>query len=185
MTTPIWKLQRELEYARAREAFYNDTTRPIKTTVDAQPRIPVVYYPLFIKVGTSAPPFKLFASQKAVTKFGGAGALGLIDEPTTVAVAENPGRSFEPCKIHMMVGDATPTAVRAFNGSGRRYVRYAGTTTGDAQSHFTAPLGSGDSTPTIATVETKLGTVTAAKKGEIGTYGRIWFELEVYRKSVA
>lgn len=185
MVTPIWKIQRELQYAQAREAFYGDTTRPLKTTVDAAPRIPVVYYPLFIKVGAAAPPFKLFSSSKAITKFGGATALGLVDADATIAVAENPGRGFEPCKIHMLVGDGTPAAVRAFNGTGRRYVKYSAPAAGDAQSSFTAPISSGDSTPTITAVETRIAAVSGANKAEIGAYGRIWFELEVYRKSLA
>ena len=185
MVTPIWKIQRELAYAQAREAYYNNTNRPVKTTVDATPRIPVVYYSLFLKQGAANLAFKLFASQKAVTEFGTPTALGLSVDATDLATAENPTRGFKPSMIHMMRGDGTPTAVRAFNGTGRRYVRYSASTTGTAQAHFSAPIGGGDATPTVAAVETKVGTVTEAKKNAIGAYGRIWFEIEQYRKSTA
>lgn len=185
MVTPIWKLQRELAYAQAREAYYNNTARPLKTTVDAAPRTPVVYYPLFIKNGAAAPAFKLFASRKAITQFGEAAALGLIVTDSVIADAENPSRSFAPSMIRMMLGDGTPTAVRAFNGTGRRYVKYARPSTGDAQAHFNAPISAGDATPTLPAVEAKLAAIAAAKKASIGDYGRIWMDLEKYTKSVA
>lgn len=185
MVTPIWKLQRELAYAQARESYYSDTTRPIKTTVDATPRIPVVYTSLFLKQGAAHLAFKLFASEKAVTEFGGATALGLSVASADLAVAENPSRGFESSKINLMFGDGTPTAVRAFNGTGRRYVKYSRTTAGTSQAHFTAPISSGTATPDVTAVETKIGTVTDAKKAAIGAYGRIWFEIEKYTKSTA
>lgn len=185
MVTPIWKLQRELAYAQAREAYFNDTTRPIKTTVDATPRDPAVYYSLFLRQGAANLAFKLFVSRNAMTELGGAAALGLSIADADITSAENPSRGFEPSKINLMYGDGTPTAVRAFNGTGRRYVKYSRTTTGTSQAHFTAPISSGDATPTVASVETKIDTLTGAKKAAIGPYGRIWFELEKYTKSTA
>lgn len=182
MVTPIWQIQRELQYAQAREAYYNDTTRPIKTTVDQRILDKVVYTPLFIKVGTTVPDFAIQASRKSVAFFGGAAALGLLDTAAALEEAETAPRGFKPSMCRATVGDSTPTPVRAYNGTGRRYIKYSAPATGDAQSNYNAPISAG-ATPTIDELETKFAAIAAAKKTALGGYGKIYLEIEKYTKS--
>jgi hypothetical protein len=184
MPKPVWQIQRELEYAQARQAYYANTNRPIKPTRDAQPREPVVYSPLLYKVGSTYPTLVLNASKASVTWFGGVTALGLINTPVALAEAGRPPRNFKPSMISAMVGDATPTVKRAYGGTGRRYIDYSGNTTGEAQAHYNAPVSVGNQTPTIDELETRVAAIKNAKGAQLGDYGRLYLNLEEYTKSL-
>lgn len=184
MATPIYLLERELEYARAREAYYKSTSRPIKTTVDKQPRTLAAYRPLFLKVGTAVPLLTVQASAAAITFFGLTN-LGISTAATDVDGAIGKPRGFQPSFANAMVGDATPVVKRAYGGTGRRYVKYSGTTDGVAQAHYRSPICDPTATPTIAGLDTKLGAIKTAKGASIGDYGRIWLEIERYNRSIA
>ncbi|KAM3091752.1 hypothetical protein ACKFKF_32675 [Phormidesmis sp. 146-12] len=163
------ELQEQLEAARRREA-YVPPQRAEGTATQRRPKSSVKYG------CTSAPSteFTIQTPQSGVTFFGGLAALGLADagsDPT----APN---GFKPNRIYAMVADASPQVVRA-RASNRAYIRYArGTRGSSTQSTFSAAI-SDTTTPTMASVRTKFGTVSNAKKNEVGgSYGRIWFEPE-------
>jgi hypothetical protein len=182
MAKPVWQIQRELDYARAREAYYSNPNRPVKQTVDPRPRIQVVYAPLFFKVGAVYPELLLSASSAGVARMGGAAALGLVTTAIAIAEAGRPPRNFKPTILHAMVGDATPNMKRAYNGTGRRYVDYSGNTTGNAQAHFSAPVSCGNSTPTIDELETRVASIRGAIVASLGAYGRLWVDFEKSNK---
>ena len=179
MVKPIWQIQRELQYAQARENYYSDTTRPIKTTVDPVPRGLAVYRSVFQRAGGAAVDYRVNYSEKAFTYFGGLGALGLIDVATSPEALPKPS-NFTPSMVKAMVGDATPTAVRAYNGTGRRYIKYSAGTTGSAQSHYQAPIAGTGATPTWDDVVTKFNAIVTARKPALGSYGRIYLEPESF-----
>jgi hypothetical protein len=184
MPKPVWQIQRELDAAKAREAYYSNPNRPVKPNRDAQPREPVVYSPLLYKVGSTYPALVLNASKASIAWFGGVAALGLINTPLALAEAGRPPRNFKPSIISAMVGDATPTVKRAYNNTGRRYIDYSGNTAGEAQSHYNAPISAGDQTPIIDDLETKVAAIRSAKQAQLGDYGRLYLKLEQYTKSL-
>jgi hypothetical protein len=184
MPKPVWQIQRELQAAQAREAFYSNPNRPTKATRDAQPREPVVYLPLSYKIGAVYPALILNASTAAIGFFGGTAALGLTNTPQTLAEAGRPPRNFTPSLIKAVVGDTTPVVKRAYGGTGRRYIDYTANAAGNAQSSYTAPISVGNQTPTIDELETKAAAIKAAKAGILGTYGRLYLELEKSTKSL-
>lgn len=188
MVKKLWQVQRELEYVQAREAYYAAAgTRPIKTTVDAQPRQGVAYRALLLRVGSAAPMLALQASTKAVTFFGGLAALGLSEAPTDFEAALNAPRGFKPSVVKAMTSDPTPVPVRAYNNTGRRYIRYSGATEGESQAHYTAPIsaGSADTAPLVDDVRTKFAAIKTAKAEQLGGYGRLYLKLEQYTQSGA
>ena len=182
MVTPIWKIQRELKYAQAREAYYADTTRPIKSTVDAQPRTLAVYRSSVQRIGGAAVDYRVNISQKASTFFGGLTALGLIDPATAPEALPKPS-NFKPATVKAMVGDATPTPKEAYNGTGRRYIKYSANTAGEAQSHYQSPISGTGATPTWDDVVTKFNAISTAKGGGLGVYGRLYLEPETFSLS--
>lgn len=184
MVTPVWAIQRELKYAQAREAYYENYTPPPNTTVVPNPRQIVAYNPLFLKVGTAVPKLLLQASQKAVAWFGVAN-LGVSVADADVSAAIPTPRGFKPSMAKAMVGDATPTAKIAFNGTGRRYIKYSGSTDGAAQAHYNAPVCDPGATPDLAGLQTKMDAIITAKKATVGVYGRLSFSLEKLSKSGA
>lgn len=184
MPKPVWMIQRELEYAQARETYYRRTDRPIKATRDAQPRQAVAYRPLFYKVGAAFPLLKLQASEKALAWFGAAN-LGLSQTAENLAESQNRPYGFGPSLCRAMVGDATPTIKKAYNNTGRRYIKYSGNTTGEAQAHYQAPISAGGTTPSIAELENKIQAIISVKKTAVGDYGRLYFDIEKYTKSGA
>jgi hypothetical protein len=184
MPKPVWQIQRELDAAKAREAFYANPNRSIKQNRDAQPREQVVYAPLLYKVGATYPALVLNASKASITFFGGAAALGLVNTPVALAEAGRPPRNFKPSMIKAMVGDATPTVKRAYNNTGRRYIDYSGNTAGEAQAHYNAPISVGNQTPTIDELETRVAAIRNARQAQLGDYGRLYLKLEDYTKSL-
>lgn len=181
--TPLYMIQRQLEYAQKRQTYYASTTRPVKGTRDASPRQLVSYIPLFLKVGTTYPKIKLNASEGAVTEFG-LTALGLSTAAADLADSQNAPRGFKPSRVHLTKGDATPT-VQTAAGSGRRYIKYSASTSGTTQAHYSAPVSANNATPTVDEIETKVAAIGTAKAGVIGDYGRLWLELERYPSTFA
>lgn len=162
----VRELQRDLQFAQRREA-YVAPERPVGGTPRRQPKTPYKYES-FLAVQE----FTVQASALAVSEFGGTTALGLAD------AGDDPGapRGFRPNMIHMVLGDTTPTYVKAA-GSGRNYIRYGkGSRESNTQYTFAAPISA--ATPTPASVKTKFETVSNAMKTKVGPYGRIWIEWE-------
>lgn len=166
----VAKLQEQLRYAQAREAA-SVRPRPPKTGApDRRPKIAVKYG----STSEAATEYTIQASQAGVQYFGGVSPLGLAaagDDP-------NPPSGFRPNRILATVADASPQYVRA-EGSGRDYIRYArGSRGSGTQSTFSAPI-SDTTSPTMASVRTKFGTVANAIRANLGgPYGRVWFEPE-------
>lgn len=179
MVTPLWKIQRELQYAQAREAYYSDTTRPYKTTVDPVPRGLAVYRSVFQRVGGAAVDYRVNYSQKAFDFLGGLAPLGLIDVATSPEALPKPS-NFKPSMVSAMVGDATPTPVRAYGGTGRRYIKYSAGTAGAAQANYQSPISGTGAAPTWDDVVTKFNAIVAAKRPGLGAYGRIYLEPEQF-----
>ncbi|BAU09698.1 hypothetical protein LEP3755_01710 [Leptolyngbya sp. NIES-3755] len=164
------ELTRQLEYARRREARAAQEPAPKTGAPNRRPKIAVKYG----CTSEAATEYTVQASQPGVQFFGGVAPLGLAvaeDDPT-------PPAGFKPNRILAMVADASPSYVRA-EGSGRDYIRYArGARGSGTQSTFSSPI-SDTSTPTMASVRTKFGTVANAIRANLGgPYGRVWFEAE-------
>lgn len=165
----VRQLTDQLEGARRRAAY----VPPVRTSGTATQRRPKSS----VKYGcTSAPTteFTIQTSKAGVQFFGGLTALGLVDagnDPTAP-------RGFRPNTIHATVADASPQTETS-KASGRSYIRYAkGARGSNIQTAFSAAI-SDTTTPTMASVRTKFGTVANSKKDEVGgSYGRIWFEPE-------
>ncbi|MCY7272386.1 MAG: hypothetical protein LH702_01235 [Phormidesmis sp. CAN_BIN44] len=165
----IRQLQDQLEAAKRREA-YVAPQRAEGGATQRRPRSAVKYG------CTSAPTtiFTIQGSKSGITFFGGETVLGLADagsDPTSP-------RGFRPNMIKATIADSSPQVVRA-RASNRAYTRYAkGTRGSNVQTTFSAPI-SDATTPTMASVRAKFGTVANSKKDEVGgSYGRIWFEPE-------
>ena len=173
MVRKVWQIQRELQYAQAREAYYADTTRPVKPDVDPVPREAVGYKSILRRVGGAAPTYIIQASSNAVAFFGNRAALGL-DDPATVNDATSAPRSFRPCIIKGMTGDATPVPVEAYNGTGRRYIKYSSATEGAAQAHFQAPISGTGAAPTWDDILANFRAIRTAKNADLGAYGRLY-----------
>nr|WP_290226313.1 hypothetical protein [Trichocoleus desertorum] len=104
------------------------------------------------------------AGKAAVTFFGGLAALGL-----TAPAGDDPlPRGFKVGQVKATRGKATATKVTA-ELSQRSYLRYSIEAGTDTQGTFTAPLTGG----TLALIKTKFTAIAAAKKDDIGEYGRI------------
>lgn len=184
--TSIAVLERELEYARKREAYLKSTTaRPVKNTVDKRPSVLVGYRSSLIEVGTGTALVKVQASQPSLVFFGNETALGLIkSEGTNLDLAIPKPRGFTPAMIKATVGAVNPT-VRTAAGSGRRYVKYSGNSTGGAQSAYSAPVCKNDPANTPEEQATQAETVANAIDGALGgEYGRVYFVPEKFTSSL-
>lgn len=103
----VAQLQRELEYAKNKEA-YKPPTREQGAITRRSPRIAVAYKPMQIAAGEAAKRYKVQASQEAVLFFGQT-ALKTPD-----AGAEDPlPRGAQPAKVTAMVSDGSPELVKA------------------------------------------------------------------------
>ena len=187
--TPVWKLQKELEYATKRQAYLARTDKPVKTTVDARPKTIVGYRSALVKIGTANALIAVQASSAALTKFGTLASLGLVaNTGTNLDDAIKEPKGFKPAQIHGIVGATSPTVATAA-GSGRRYIKYNANATGNAQSSFSVPVSKVGATVTTEEQSTTAQAVATAKKadfnaGEAG-YGRIWFTGEEYSTVLA
>lgn len=182
--TPAWKLQKELELAQKRETFLRRTDRPVKATVDRRQRTLVGYRSSLIKVGANNPIIRIQASAAAVARFGNETALGLYpssDELLDTAIDEP--KSFKPAMIRGVVGITAPTVATA-QGSGRRYIRYAANSTGQAQSSFAAPISKREASVTPLEQRDAASDVATAVAASFNAtdngYGRLWFTAEEY-----
>lgn len=184
MVTPVWRIQRELEYAQARETYYRNRQPSATATVISRKATKVGYRPLLLKVGSTVPVIAVRASDKAVTYFG-RDALNLVDLNASGAPDSIPDpKGFSPSLVKAMKGATTPGARRAFNSTGRRYVKYSDNTEGETQAHYQAPI-SGGMTPTVTTLQTAFDTIVAAKSADLKLqdYGRIELQLERFNQS--
>lgn len=167
----VAQLQRELEYAKNKEA-YKPPTREQGAITRRSPRIAVAYKPMQIAAGEAAKRYKVQASQEAVLFFGQT-ALKTPD-----AGAEDPlPRGAQPAKVTAMVSDGSPELVKA-KASKRPYIRYGrGTRDSKAQYTYTAPI----SIQSAAGLDNEVKAVFAAVKGKLGgAYGRVSFTPEKF-----
>ena len=173
MVRKVWQIQRDLQYAQARQAYYADTTRPQKPDVDPVPRQAVGYKSILRRISGAAPTYIIQASSNAVGFFGGIAALQLVD-PAGGGEFSSAPRSFRPSLIKAMTGDNTPVPVTAYGGTGRRYIKYSSATEGAAQAHYQAPISGNGTTPTWDDVLTTARAINNAKATELGTYGKLY-----------
>jgi len=178
----IEQLTKQLEYANRRKAFF--LTNPQKTTYDKNPKSQFGYYSALIKQGTANALMKVQVGDAAVTAFGGASALKLV-LPTAEGfnLAIPLPRGFRPSKIHAVFGDVTPTKVTA-KTSGRKYVKYNRTSTGEQQSSYTSVVNGTGTTVTITEQQATAAAIATAIKSQLTVYGRLTFEPEYYGSSL-
>lgn len=187
--TPLWKLQKELEYAQKRQTYLANTNKPVKQTVDKRIKTPVGYYSSLVKAGAANALIEIQVSQDALTKFGGATALGLLaNTGNALDTAIKEPKSFKPAQIHGLVGTSTPTVVTA-KTSGRRYIKYGANAAGNSQSSFTCAVSTGAIGATPQAQRDKASNVALAVKATFNAdndgYGRLWFTAEEYLTTLA
>jgi hypothetical protein len=104
---PVYLLERELEFARRRAAFYARTDRPVKPTVDRRPRQKVGYAAPSLTKGSATPVVQISASEESITWFG-INNLGLY-VPTDTAYADGipKPKALKPAMVRAVVGTAT------------------------------------------------------------------------------
>ena len=177
-------LERNLEYARKREAYLRSTTaRPVKATVDKRPKKLVAYRSSLLLTGGASNLYKVQASESSLTFFGGTALTGLGISTTLTGASPAP-RNFKPAKINAVVGDPTPV-VKIAAGSTRRYVKYSANSAGEAQSSYSSPISKAEGLATPTEQSTLAAVLGAAIKPKIGAqYGRIWFTPEKYISSL-
>jgi hypothetical protein len=174
-------LERKATLAKAREAYYKNkvvTEANVVTTVKKRPIDTYVYNSYMLKDSTgNSIKMRVNASAAAVTLFGGATALGLVDPATVSASIGKKPKEFTPAQVHAMKGNTTPVA-RATKW-GTRVIKYSTATDGTSQAHYVAPI-SGDATSLFDEVATKSGTVHNAIKSQLGAedYYRFWLSPE-------
>lgn len=187
--TSIAVLERELEYARKREAYLKRTDRPIKATVDNRPKILVGYKSSLVVIGAASVTYKVPVVQSSFNFLAGSptghAALGLIASGTTdFGLAQPKPKGLKPARLAVVVGDATPT-VKTAKGSGRRYIQYSASATGEAQSSYSSPISKTDALVTPAEQKTAATTRIAAIKNLLGgAYGRATFIPEQFPQSL-
>lgn len=166
--------------ATARENYYKNRAANSSTTVTKRGTDAYVYNSYMLKDGAgNSNKMIVQASAAAVTLFGGATALGLVDPGSVSASIGKKAKEFTPAKVHAMKGATTPTAsVSPWN---TRVIKYSATTTGTAQAHYVAPI-SGDATSLYDEVAAKAGTIHTAIKANLGSedYYRFWLSPEIY-----
>jgi len=180
--TSVAILERELEYARKREAYLKSTTaRPVKSTVDSRPKQLVAYRSSGLLTGAVSNLYKVQATSSSILFFNGLAALGLSG---TLTDAQPAPRGFKPAKISAVVGDATPT-VKVAAGSTRRYIKYSANSSGEAQSHYSAPVSKVEALVTTDEQKDFATLLAAAIEGKLGgQYGRVSFTPERFTNSL-
>lgn len=188
--TSIAILERELEYARKRQAYLSRTDRPVKATVDKRPKILVGYKSSLAIIGAASISYKVPVVESSLAFIAGAAdnfaALGLIAPTDTpnFSLAQIKPKALKPAMIKVVVGDPTPT-VKTAAGSGRRYVKYSANSAGDAQSSYSAPVSKVDTLITPVEQRTAAVARITAIKGKLGgSYGRAYFVPESFTQSV-
>ncbi len=183
-------LERELDYAKKREAYLRRTDRPVKPTVDNRPKILVGYKSSLVVVGAASITYKVSVVESSFNFLAGGAtghaALGLIQKATTgdYLLAQPKPKALKPARLSVTVGDATPT-VKIAKGSGRRYINYAASAAGEAQAHYSSPISKTDALVTPA--EQKLAAenrILTLKNQLGGTYGRAIFTPEQFPQSL-
>lgn len=187
--TSIAVLERELEFARRREAYLKRTDRPVKNTVDNRAKILVGYKSSLITIGSASVTYKVQVVQSSFNFLAGSptghAALGLIAKGATdFALAQPKPRGLKPARLQVTVGDATPT-VRTAKGSGRRYINYAANAAGEAQAHYSSPISKTDALVTPAEQKAAAtARIDAIKNNLGGPYGRAIFIPETFPQSL-
>jgi hypothetical protein len=171
-------LERRAALAKAREAYRK--TRPTSTTTTVKKRqLDAYVYSSYMLTDATGSSERMLvqASTASVTKFGGAGALLLIDPNSVTTTIGRKPKGFTPAQVHAMVSTATPTA--SVSPWGTRVIKYSATTTGTSQAHFSAPI-SGDLNATYTEVATRARGIYTAIKGSLGPaeYHRFWLSPE-------
>jgi len=180
---PVYLLERELEFAKRRAAFYARTDRPTKPTVDRHPRQKVGYAAPCLTKGGATPVVQINASQDSITWFG-ISNLGLY-VPTDTAYAGGipKPKALKPAMVKAVVGTATPV-VQTAQGSGRRYARYTASTAGNVQAHYSVPISKKATLVTAQEQEDQSAAVFTAVQSKLTvTYSRFYYFPERFTNS--
>lgn len=162
--------KRQYENALKREAYINKVDRPVKETVDKKPKRAVVYRSYMLKKGSPAVSeiFGIQASERALTFFGGAGALGLqLAEVYTDPLISAP-RFFIPAKVNAGVGIGTPTAKRSPWGT--RVVK-------SKSASYSAPISGTDSDVIYDEIDARAKNIRTAINNNLGDLSYATFYL--------
>jgi hypothetical protein len=172
-------LERKAALAKARELYYKNRPASTVTTVKKRELDAYVYASYMLADATGESERMLVqASTAAVTKFGGATALLLVDPSTLTTTISRKPKGFTPAQVHAMEATGTPSA--KVSPWGTRVIKYSAATTGTSQAHFSAPI-SGDTTGTFKEIATRANTIYTAIKGSLGDaqYHRFWLSPEM------
>jgi hypothetical protein len=175
-------LQKQLAFATKIKTYYA-TDRPRKATNDNRAKDVYGYLSTNLATATLSPIIKVQVPRKAVIFFGTDTALKLIKPTDATFIDSIPlPRGFKPAKINAFVGDTTPTVVTAAS-SGRKYIKYARTTSSENQASYTSPV---NGTTPLSTSNEQVLTVkaiAATLKATITEYGRVTYTPEYYNQS--
>jgi hypothetical protein len=173
---PAWQQQREADVAKAREQYYATRPHTTSTTVKVRATDKAVYTSMNVIRGGTHALFQVPISKASRDFFGGYTALGLQDPATvTDPVTSAPGGRFKPSKVLAREGIATPTAhITPWNS---RVIKYTTSTTGTEQANFSAPFGTGATSPTPDTLDARASQIYNAIKGKLGnlTYAEFYW----------
>jgi hypothetical protein len=182
---PVYVLEARLAAAKKAATFYaNPDRNPVKATVDKRAKVEYAYRSVGYNITAATALFLVQATQASVAYFGGAADLKLIESGALNFSDATPSpKTFHPSMIHLVNGDATPTA-KISRATGKRYIKYAATNAGEAQSAYSAPVGATGTVGTITEQKATAKVIATAKKGTAGVYGRCWFTAETESSSL-
>lgn len=171
-------LERELVFAKARQAYLATPRTRTNTTVNPNPKTLYGYRSANQSLGQESILYKVRVENSATNKFTEA-ALGLTptSNPDFAKSALPAPRKFKPAKVHALFGAATPSVVTA-KTSGRQYIKYAIDSTGAAQSSYSAPISKIASAVTEGEQRIAAGAIGVTLKPAVGEYGRVWYTPE-------
>lgn len=173
MARSIYQLQRELEYAQARQTYRQNYRPDVNAQRDPRPKSKYAYYSLLVKIGAVQAVYKIDASNNAVNFFGVAN-LGLDNTSAELQTALAKPKSLKPSLVKAAVGDPSPVRVRAYGGTGRPYWRYNRNAEGTAQAFYSAPICTRSATPALSDLDAKLTAIATAQGAALGTSGRLY-----------
>ncbi len=184
---PAWKIERQLNATRAREAYYASYVPPESGTVEQRPKTTCYYRSLNIKAGTEHVVFSVKVDNASLTGATGIGSVAdaglLATAPANTSPLSVVG-NIKPSRIYWYKGKLTPTSgTTAWN---TRRTTYYETTAG--RSHFSVPVseptGEFDGADLVARFQLLFG-VGGSKRSLLGDKnGRAWLEMEEFTVAV-
>lgn len=180
--------ERELEYAKAREAYQRRTDVPQAAYSGKRPLELYAYRPVFLRTGlnlTVAPLLKIKASELAVTKIG-VTDLNINKSDTNIRAAIEPPQSFQPSIIRASSNrGGDPVPVTAYGGTGRKYRKYTIDSTKLIKGTASAPVcvDITQTSPTLNQLVAVINNILAKKNTIVGVNsGSLSYALESLRE---